>query len=108
MKYFVPFLAALIVPFSAFAEPVFDVPPQIEIINYEPPSVMKADGTFYLAYELHLTNFGDAPQKLVAIDVLDASPAARTIARFNESRTSRTMVLDMISPPFILLRCSPN
>ena len=86
MKYFVPFLAALIVPFSAFAEPVFDVPPQIEIINYEPPSVMKADGKFYLAYELHLTNFGDAPQKLVAIDVLDASPAARTIARFNESK----------------------
>ena len=84
MKYFVPFLAALIVPFSAFAEPVFDVPPQIEIINYEPPSVMKADGRFYLAYELHLTNLGNAPQKLVAIDVLDASPAARTIARFNE------------------------
>jgi biotin carboxyl carrier protein len=86
VRYFIPFLAALIVPFSAFAVPAHDFPPQIEVINYEPPSVMKADGKFYLAYELHLTNFDAAPRKLVAIDVMDNSPAARTVARFNESK----------------------
>jgi len=86
VKYFIPFLAALIVPLSAFAVPVHDFPPQIEVTNYEPPSVMKADGKFYLAYELHLTNFDNAPQKLVAIDVMDSSPAALTVARFNESK----------------------
>lgn len=47
---------------------------------------MKADGKFYLVYELQLTNFHNAPQKLVAIDITDNSPAARTVARFNESK----------------------
>lgn len=92
--FFFLFSFNLLISPLCWADPVFDMPPQVEVYNYEPPILMQADGKNYLVYELHLTNFDKTKHKLTSLEVLDADSPDKAIAVFDENALS-SMILEV-------------
>ena len=54
----------------------------VDIVIPNLPQAFEADGKFHLVYELHIANLGKYDCALQRVEVLDGSPAPRTLAAF--------------------------
>ncbi len=67
------------------------LPPPLELRVPKPPTIgTSVDGAF-LAYELHITNFGAQPLTLRAVDVVSADPARRVLFTLADSTLAQSI-----------------
>src|SRR5213075_3286267 len=66
-------LAALAWPVALLAQGA-QIPPPLELRVPKPPTVGNAENGSFIAYELHVTNFGMQPLTLKSVEVLTGNP----------------------------------
>ncbi len=82
-------------PLIASAQPRF--PPAVELRVPKPPTLATGNGSSFLAYELHLTNFAAAPLTLRRIEVLRASDG-HVLLTLEDSALARTLSRPGVTP----------
>ena len=88
--FLVAVLITLAAPFDVAQQPESSLP--IEIAVPTAPIPVRGAGATHLFYELHLTNFRNAPLELTRVDVLSGDDTSRVLASYSgQEITSRLL-----------------
>jgi murein DD-endopeptidase len=92
--------AAILAPSSANAQGAA-LPPFLELRIPKPPTVATGDGTSFLAFEMHVTNFASQPMTLKRVEIATAAPGGsrRVLLTVADSALPRSLTRPGASIP---------